>query len=163
MGVVNVRAGGSDRARALAAHVRQAAARLADLVATIGESPWHRVPAPGVWSIGREAEHVAEAADYHAWIVRLTIGDRVSSRRPVLERAQMTSTLAAGPAAALIRERAEASARLILSLTDAQLDLPTKPARSKGVILGDTIERVLIGHYDTHRAAIEAKLAGRGA
>jgi uncharacterized damage-inducible protein DinB len=81
MGVVNARAAGSHRARALAGHTRRAAARLADVVATIGDAPRHRVPAPGAPSIGREAEHVAQAADDHAWIVRLTIGDQVSPRR----------------------------------------------------------------------------------
>ncbi len=92
--------------------------------------------------------------------MRLTIGEKVSSRRPVLERRQMTSTLSQREAAELIRQRVEEGALLIINLTDEQLDLPTKPPRANGQVLGDTIDRVLIGHFDTHRAAIEAKLPG---
>jgi hypothetical protein len=78
--------------------------------------------------------------------------------------------------AALLRERAESliaviepidadrweGASLILDLTHEQLDLPTRPPRARGQLLGETIERVLIGHYDTHRAEIEAKLRALG-
>jgi uncharacterized damage-inducible protein DinB len=148
----------SDRGRLLAAGVRAAATRLADIVDTVSEQRWHHVPAAGVWSIGKDAEHVVEAAAYHDWIVRLTIGEPVSSRRPALERKHTTTNLSPRRASALLRERAEASARLIADLTDAQLDLPTKPRRAKAATLGATIERVLIGHYDAHVAAIEAKL-----
>ncbi len=50
--------------------------------------------------------------------------------------------------------------RLLLDLTDAQLDLPTRPPRANAQILADTIDRVLIDHIDSHRAEIEAKLQG---
>ena len=153
---------GSDRAAALAERLREAAASLAAVIEPIDDGRWRRVPEPGVWSIGKEAEHVAEAASYHQWIVRLTIGQKVSSRRPVLERKHMTSDLSPAQAAELIRQRAEEGARLLLDLTDEQLDLPTRPPRANAQPLAETIERVLIGHYEAHRAEIEAKLQAVG-
>jgi uncharacterized damage-inducible protein DinB len=152
---------GSGRARGLAARLRTAASGLLDVIEPIPDDLWHLVAEAGVWSIGKDAEHVAEATVYHQWIVRLTIGEKVSSRRPVLERTQMTTTLSQREAAELIRERVEDGARLILSLADEQLDLPTKPPRANAQVLTDTIERVLIGHVDTHREAIESKLSAR--
>lgn len=148
----------SVRAVALAARLREVAAALIVVVESIEDDRWRHVPSPGVWSIGKDAEHVAEAAIYHQWIVRLTIGQKVSSRRSLIERHQMTPDLAPVGAAALLRQRTEDSARLLLDLTDEQLDLPTKPPRAKAQALAQTIGRVLIGHYDTHRTAIEAKL-----
>ena len=77
------------------------------VIEPIDDDDWNRVPDPGTWSIGKEAEHVAEAIVYHLWIVRLTIGQKVSSRRPALERKQMTTPLSQHEAADLIHERAE--------------------------------------------------------
>ena len=151
----------SDRAAAFAERLREAAARLAAVIEPIDDERWRRVPQPGVWSIGKESEHVAEAAGYHQWIVRLTIGQKVSSRRPVLERRQMTSDLSPAEAAALIRRRAEEGARLLLDLTDEQLELPTRPPRANAQMLSRAIEEILIDHVDFHRAEIEAKLEVR--
>jgi uncharacterized damage-inducible protein DinB len=148
----------SDRSAALAERLRQAAERLVAVIEPIDDARWRVVPEPGVWSIGKDAEHVAEAAGYHLWIVRLTIGEKVSSRRPAPERKQMTSGVARREAVQRIRQRAEDGAQLILGLSEEQLDLPTKPPRANGPVLAETIERVLVGHFDTHRAAIEAKL-----
>jgi hypothetical protein len=61
----------------------------------------------------------------------------------------------------MIRERTDEGARLIQSLSDEQLDLPTRSPRAKGERLAETIERVLIGRYDAHRADIAGKVAGR--
>jgi uncharacterized damage-inducible protein DinB len=148
----------SQRSRALAERLWTAAAALIAVVEPIDEDRWRHVSSPGVWSIGKDAEHVAEAAVYHQWIVRLTIGQKVSSRRPPIERTQMTTDLSAREAVGLLRQRTEDGARLLLDLTDEQLDLPTKPPRARAQALTETIERVLIGHYDTHRAEIKAKL-----
>jgi uncharacterized damage-inducible protein DinB len=147
-----------ERSRALAEQLWTAAAALIAVVEPIDDERWGHVPHPGVWSIGKDAAHVAEAAVYHQWIVRLTIGEVVSSRRPAIERNQMTTDRSPREAVELIRARTEEGARLLLDLTDAQLDLPRKPPRAKGQALAETIARVLIGHYDTHRAEIEAKL-----
>ena len=116
------------------------------------------VPAPGVWSIGKDAAHVAEAAAYHQWIVRLTIGEKVSSRRPAIERQELTTELTPIQAVDLLRQRTAAGAALIRSLSDDQLDLPTRPPRARASLLAETIEHVLIGHYDVHRREIERKL-----
>jgi hypothetical protein len=51
------------------------------------------VPAPGVWSVGKEAEHVAEGAVLHQWIVRLSVGERVGASRPGVERKELTTRL----------------------------------------------------------------------
>ena len=101
---------------------------------------------------------MAEATGYHQWIVRLTIGQKVSSRRPVLERRQMTSELSPAQAAEQVRQRAEEGARLLLDLTDGQLDLPTRPPRANAQVLSEAIEEILIRHVDSHREEIEAKL-----
>lgn len=149
---------GSDRAEAFAGRLREAAARIVAVIEPIDDEMWHLVPEPGVWSIGKEAEHLAEAVGYHQWIVRLTIGQKVSARRPVLERKQMTSSLSPAEAAELIRQRAEEGARLLLDLTDEQLDLPIRPPRANAQVLSWAIEEILISHIDSHRAEIEAKL-----
>jgi hypothetical protein len=60
--------------------------------------------------------------------------------------------------AALNRRRPQEGARRILSLTDEHLDLPTRPPRARNGRLADTIEAVLIGHFDGHRLEIERKL-----
>jgi hypothetical protein len=112
-----------------------------------------------VWSISKDAEHVADAAVLHQWSVRLTIGERVRSRKPTIERTVMVSPHSRPEALALIRGRTTDGLRLIRGLTEAQLDLPTRPRRASDERLATTIQRVLIGHYDTHRRDIEAKLA----
>ena len=156
--------GASTRGRDLAARLDEASVALVGVLLTVGPDAWSSVPGPGVWSIGKDAEHVAEAAGYHQWIVRLTIGEKVGSRRPSLERAQLVSSRSQAEMIDLIRARTEDGKRLLLSLTDEQLDLPTRPPRARGQRLAQTIEGVLIGHYGGHRADIEAKLqVARGA
>ena len=146
------------------------AAKLANSLAEAGEAfvavlkgvtakRWSAVPEPGIWSVGKEAEHVAEALAYHQWIVRLTIGDKVSSRRPVLERDEMTTALSPGEAIELIRSRTAEGVRLVAGLTDKQLALPTRPPRARDQALADTIEQVLIAHVRSHREEVAAKLA----
>jgi uncharacterized damage-inducible protein DinB len=146
------------RSTTLAARLREASAALITVVETVDEDRWRDVPEPGVWSVGKEVEHVAEAAVYHQWIVRLTIGEKVASRRPPIERKQLTTDLSLREVVELVRQHTDEGERLLLELREAQLDLPTRPPRANAQPLGVTIERVLIGHYDTHRAAIETKL-----
>jgi uncharacterized damage-inducible protein DinB len=148
----------SARAVAIAARLHEASARLIALLEQVDDPLWRAVPGTGVWSIGREAEHVGEAAVYHQWLVRLSIGEKVASRRPVLERSQMTPHGSPSEVLDLIRRRTAESARLIGDLSDEQLDLPTRPPRAMAQRLAATIERVLVGHYDAHRAGIEAKV-----
>lgn len=152
--------GGTDRAGALAARLEEAAAGLVTAIDAMDDGRWRLVPEPGEWSISKDAEHVAEALAYHQWIVRLTIGQDVPSRWPALERSKMTSHLSQSEAVELIRRRVEDCVRLLLDLTDSQLNLPTRPPRASAPLLADAIDRVLIGHLQTHLAAIEAKVEG---
>jgi hypothetical protein len=149
----------SERAATLATRLDEAAAGLITVIAHIEPDRWHHIPAPGVWAIGRDAEHVIEAAGYHQWIVRLTIGQKVSSRRPVLERKMLTTDLSPSRAVDQLRRRTEEGVALILGLTDEQLQLPARPPRARSQVLAETIELILIGHYDGHRGDIEAKSA----
>jgi hypothetical protein len=71
----------------------------------------------------------------------------------------MTTALLREQVVDLIRTRTEEGATLLGALTDEQLDLPTKPPRARNEPLADTIERVLIGHYEAHRLGIQDKLA----
>ncbi len=152
----------SGRAEALVAELQRAAGDLIAVVERIGDRDWRHQTDPAVWSISKDAEHVADATAYHQWIVRVTIGEKVSSRRPSIERKRMTSDLSPAQMVALIRERTDDGLRLLRSLTDEQLDLPTRPPRARNQGLAETIEQVLIGHYDGHRQEIESKLRALG-
>jgi uncharacterized damage-inducible protein DinB len=156
---------GSARATKLETDLRAAAASLISVLAGIEPVHWTHVPGSSVWSVGKDAAHVAEATVYHQWIVRLTIGRPVSSRRPAIERQELTTAMTPGQAVDLIRRRTQEGAALISGLSDEQLALPTRPPRAQGQALAETIERVVIGHYDVHRRDIERKLsvAPRGA
>ena len=110
------RAGAVGARATLAARLDEAAAALISVIAHIEPDRWRHIPAPGVWSIGKDAEHVIEAAGYHQWIVRLTIGQKVPSRRPVLERTQLTTDLSPQEAVALLRRRTEEGIELLLGL-----------------------------------------------
>src|SRR5918996_1446573 len=136
----------------------EAEARLLAVIGPIEEARWHHLPAPDVWSIGKDVEHVIGATIYHQWIVRTTIGQKVGSRRPPIERKQMKSTMTPAEAVEQIRLRTNDGVRLIDDLTDEQLDLVTRPPRAQNQRLAETIEHVLIGHYDGHRGEIKAKL-----
>jgi uncharacterized damage-inducible protein DinB len=149
---------GPRRAAQLVADLERAASALISVLQAIEPERWTQLPAPGVWSVGKEAEHVAGAALHHQEIVRLSVGQRAASRLPAIERREPRTTLTVDQAVALIRERTQEGAALISSLTDEQLTLPTRPPRARGETLAGTIERVLIRHYDAHRREIERKL-----
>ena len=55
---------------------------------------------------------------------------------------------------ALLRTRTDAGVRLIRDLSDPQLGLTARPPRS----IAEFVESVMIGHYTSHQAGIEAKL-----
>ena len=150
------------RATKLEADLHAAASALISVVERIEPERWTHVPSPSVWSVGKDAAHVAEAAVYHQWIVRLTIGQKVSGRRPVIERQELTTIMTREQAVDLIRQRTDEGAALISSLSDEQLAMPTRPPRARGQLLADTIQLVLIGHYDAHRRDIERKLRDGG-
>ena len=143
---------------ALADRLIDAGGSLTALIERIEADEWLRLPAPGAWSPGKDAEHVVDANVYHQWIVRLTIGTAKASSRPAIERAELTSRRSPAETIELVRRTLDDAAALLRGLTDAQLDLVTKPPRAGAASLATTIERVMIGHVDHHRAEIEAKL-----
>jgi hypothetical protein len=152
----------SERAARLAERIDAAATGLIHVIEGVDPRWWAVVPAPGVWSVGKEAEHVSEAAAYHLWIVRRAIGDQVASRRPTIERSRLTSDLSPEAAATRIRHWADATVAVVASLTDGQLGLPTVPPRATMPSLAMTIERLVIGHLDGHHDTVAAKLLARG-
>lgn len=151
---------GNSSGRELADALRAAGDRLLAVLATAQPDRWRVVPGSGAWSASKDAEHVADALAYHAWIVRRTIGDGVPSRWPPLERRAMTSDQSPDEVGALIGRRVDEAAALLESLTDEQLALPTRPTRARTPRLRETIAQVLIGHLDVHRREIEGKLRG---
>jgi hypothetical protein len=130
---------------------------VAALVETVAPEAWDRLPASAVWSIGKDAEHLSEAADVHLWIVRRTLRLPAPARRPTMERSRLTTDLSPAAASELLRKRIDEGAALIGALTDDQLATPTRPPRAGDPPLGSTIERVRV-----HRDAIEAKLGRTG-
>jgi uncharacterized damage-inducible protein DinB len=145
----------------LATSLEEAVGEFVALIEPITAPRWNRVPAPGVWSVGKESAHVVEGMIYHRWIVRLTIGEKVSSRRPAIERDEMTTTSSPREMVALLQECTAETAALVTDLTDRQLDLATRPSRANGATLAETIERVMIGHVRVHTEEIKAKLVMR--
>ena len=147
----------SQRAGVLAARLGEAVRSVIDVIAALDPPVWSRVPAPGVWSIGKDAEHIIEAGGYHLWIVRVTIGTAPSSRRPKIERARLVTDLSPREAIDQLDLHVAATAALIRALTDEQLDLPTRPPRAGAPSLDWAIDQILIAHVDSHRDQIEAK------
>jgi hypothetical protein len=141
----------------LVEQLRDAAAELIALVAHIDPEHWVHVPKTGVWSPGKDAEHVADGAAYHEWMVRLTIGQKVPSR-PAIERTRMTAQLSQPEVVDVLRRRTEVIANLLGELTDQQMDLRPRPPRARLHTLAELIEGVLIGHYRAHTEDIVAKL-----
>ena len=146
------------RAAGLAGRLDRAATALIVVIEGVDSVRWAAVPGPGVWSVGKEAEHVSEAAALHLWIVRRTLGAASSSGRPSIERRRLTTDLSPTTAATRLRQRADALIAVVESLSEDRLELPTKPPRAGSPSLATTIGRLAIGHLDVHRIAITAKL-----
>ena len=142
----------SQRAAHLIEQLHDASDTLLGLIQRITDTQWPHVATPGEWSPGKEAEHVAEGNALHQWVVRSTLRQQAGTR-PVVERARLTAQLAQPELIKLLRQRAQESSSLVEPLTDEQLALPCRTRT-----LDEFIERVLIGHYWTHQAAIERKI-----
>lgn len=142
-----------DRAAALVEELQIVRDALLDLIERIPADRWSRVDAPGQWSPGKDAEHVADGNALHQWVVRSALHLK-RGRRPAVERCSAVARVSQPEVVTLVRERARESARLIESLTDEQLDVPCRPPRS----VEQFVKRVLIGHFESHRAEIERKL-----
>src|SRR5437762_8974454 len=78
----------SSRVTALVERLRQVSEALIGLVGAIESERWMNVPRHGVWSAGKEGEHVADGAGYHQCIVRHSLG-QIALAPPHLERAQL--------------------------------------------------------------------------
>ena len=150
----------SPRATALADRLTNARDSLTSVLERIDLDDWLRVPAPGVWSPGKDAEHVADGNVLHQWVVRLTIGQAKASARPRIEREQMTSTRSPTEVIAFVHDTLGEAAILVRGLTDHQLDLVTKPPKAGAPSLAETVQGLMIDHVEHHRREIEAKLAG---
>lgn len=142
----------SERAARLVEQLLDASNALIGLAERIPADRWLDVNTPGEWSPGKDAEHVADGNALHQWVVRSTLRHQ-PGKRPVIERARLTARLAQPDVIRLLKARAQESSSLLTPLTDDQLGLPCRTRT-----LGEFIERVLIGHYRTHQAAIERKL-----
>lgn len=150
----------SSRASALADGLDAASLALTTLLERIDVDAWLAVPDPGVWSIGKEAEHVADGSVSHQWRVRLSIGQAKASQGPTIERRVLTSRASPADTIDLIRRTLAQAATLVRSLTDAQLDLPAKPPTGRPHSMAVAVEG-MIQHVHHHRAEIESKLRRR--
>src|SRR5579859_1608770 len=102
----------SERARSLANQLRDAAAALSRTIGQIDDAHWARVPEAGVWSAGKDAEHVSQGALYHQWLVRTAALGETLERGPGTQRDVMTSLLARADVLSLLHQRSEEIARL---------------------------------------------------
>ena len=150
-----------ERAAALADRLISARDGLTLLLERVDGNGWVRVSAPGVWSLGKDAEHVADGNVLHQWVVRLTIGQAKASGRPSIERKQLTSSRSPAEVIELVRATLDEAATLVRGLTDAQLDLITKPPKARSPTLAETIQGLMIDHVEHHRREIETKLRRR--
>ena len=145
------------RATQLVMRLQAVSDALIALIEGMDPELWTELPQPGVWSPSKDAEHVAEAAAYHQWIVQRTLGQNVLAR-PSIERKLMVARLPRPEVVDLLRQRTQASADLVRGFSTQQLDRPVRPPRARAQRLGEMIDAVLIGHYHTHYEAIAAKL-----
>jgi uncharacterized damage-inducible protein DinB len=148
----------SPRATALADRLTEARDSLISVLERIDLDDWLRVPAPGIWSPGKDAEHVADGNVLHQWVVGLTIGQAKASARPGIERKQLTGSRSPAEVIEHVRATLDEAASVVRGLTDAQLDLVTKPPKARAPSLAETIQGLMIDHVDHHRREIEAKL-----
>ena len=135
-----------ERAIALADRLTGVRDALISVLASVDEQDWLRIPGPGVWSPSKDAEHVADANLLHQWVVRLTIGQAKTSGRPGIERKQLTSSRSPADVIELVRATLDEAATLVRGLTDAQLDLTTKPPKARSPSLATTIQGLMIDH-----------------
>ncbi len=82
------------------------------------------------------------------------------SGRPGIERKNLTSSRSPADVVELVRATLDEAATLVRGLTDAQLDLTTKPPKAGAPSLATTIQGLMIDHVEHHRE-IEAKLDAR--
>jgi DinB family protein len=143
----------STRTTHLLEQLQDASNALVGLAERIPSDRWLDVATPGEWSPGKDAEHVADGSALHLWVVRSTLRQQTGTR-PIIERERLTARLAQPDVIRLLKRRAQETCSLLELLTDQELAVPCRTRT-----LGEFIERVLIGHYRTHLAAIERKVS----
>ena len=152
---------GSERAMTLAARLTDARDSLTSLQERVDGQDWLRIPGPDVWSPSKDAEHVADGNVLHQWVVRLTIGQAKASGRPSIERKQLTSRRSQADVVEHVRATLDEAATLVRGLTDAQLDLTTKPPKAGAPSLAWTVQGLMVDHINHHRREIDTKLRRR--
>src|SRR5215210_4391356 len=110
----------SERATVLANQLRQTVEAVIETVAQLDETNWSRLPGNDVWSAGKDAEHLSQGAVYHQWLVRTALGETLE-RGPGTQRDVMLAQLPRAEVLAALHKHGEESARLVESLSDAQL------------------------------------------
>lgn len=150
----------TERAAALANRVREAGAALIQAVRQVDDAHWARVVEDGVWSPGKDAEHVTQGAAYHQWLVRTSALGETSERTAGTQRDIMVALLPQREVLDALQQRTEQSALLVASLSDDQLELPAPPLGADGPprTVEQLIDGQMIRHYHEHRENIEAKL-----
>ena len=147
----------SERATLLAKELREAGDALVQAISRLDDEQWGYLPGDGVWSPGKDAEHVVSGGAYHRWLVRTALGES-PDRRAGTRREVMTAELSREEGVADLRRSTEESAQLVGGLSDDQLGLAAAP-------LGDgpprtveqLVERQMIGHYREHLWSIHHK------
>lgn len=134
-----------------------AASALIAVTSNVEPDRWCRVPAHGVWSIGKETETRHRGR-------RLPRMDRSTDDRaarvvpptgPRTKKADHPPHARGGRQAAACPQRCKRGSDPVPHGRETLAG--DQAPRSCGETLAATIERVMIGHYDTHRAAIKAK------
>ena len=128
-----------------------------ELVASADAEAWNRSPAPGAWSPGKEADHVADALPLHLWFVRKSLGERAGSR-PAIERATLTTDRSPAEVAERIRRERDTAVALVSQLTNEQLELPSNPPRGRHDRVAELLQSLVIGHLETHRRSLDEAL-----
>jgi kynurenine formamidase len=151
----------SERAANLANQLRDAGAALIRTVGQIDVEHWSRVPEDGVWSAGKDAEHISQGATYHQWLVRTAGLGETLERGAGTQRDVMLAVLSKDDVLTVLQQRTEESATLVESLSDDQLSRPAPPLASDGLprTVAQMIENQMIRHYREHQHNIQSKLA----
>jgi hypothetical protein len=152
----------SERAINLANQLRDAGAALVRTVIQVGDAHWSRVPEDGVWSAGKDAEHVTQGAMYHQWLIRTAGLGETLERGKGTQRDLMTSVLSKEDVLSGLHQRTEETAQLVQSLSDEQLARSAPPfGDGPPRTVDQMIEGQVIRHYREHQYNIQVKLSTR--
>jgi hypothetical protein len=146
----------SQRSDELAAHLQSALDALLSVIQSASAAQWSAIPSPGEWSVGKEAEHVADGNAYHLFLVRQSLRQR-GLKRPGIERSALVTSRTRAEVIELLQQQTSACLGVITSLSANDLALPTRPFRPGAPTIAHLIKG-MSNHYHVHRQSIEAKL-----